>query len=191
MRLFIAVELSPAALLAAADVSGVLQRYVSIHAPRARVTWVPTDRMHLTIRFLGDVDEVKRGAIESALALPLDTAAFTLTLGGAGTFPLRGAPRVLWLGIEQGLTNLKGLEQEVSGRLEIAGVPRETHGFSPHLTLARVRDAQGLRLPASPDDVARPRHSGALIDAITLFESRLSPKGPTYAPLWRTPLRPA
>ncbi len=192
MRLFIAVELSPAALEAAADVTGALRRYVSERAPRARLTWVPTDRMHLTIRFLGEVDHVKREAVESALAAPLDTAAFTLTLGGAGAFPSGGAPRVIWLGIEQGLTDLKGLEREVSGRLAIfAGVPPDRHGFSPHLTLARVRDPQELRLPAQLDSVARPGHSGTLIDAITLFESRLSPKGPTYTPLRRTPLQPA
>jgi 2'-5' RNA ligase len=53
-----------------------------------------------------------------------------------------------------------------------------------------VRDAQGLRLPAQLDGVARPGHS-TFIDAITLFESRLSPKGPTYTPLRRTPLRAA
>lgn len=191
MRLFIAVELSPAALAAAADMSRALQRYVSDVAPKARLTWVPAERMHLTIRFLGEVDDGTRAAVESALAAPLDASAFTLTQGGVGAFPPRGAPRVLWLGIEQGLTELTRLEREVTQRLQIAGIPPDSHAFNPHLTLARVRNPQGLRLPGQRDGVARSGHGTTLIDAITLFESRLSPKGPTYTPLRRTPLRPA
>ena len=191
MRLFVAVELSPDALAVAADVSRALQRYVSTIAPRARLTWVPTGRMHLTIRFLGAVDDVTRNAVESVLAAPLETTVFTLTLGGAGAFPLRGAPRVVGLGIEQGLVDLQRLEREVSQRLASAGIPPDRQPFRAHLTLARVRDPQGLRLPAHLNGVVRPGHSAAHIDAITLFESRLSPKGPTYTPLRRTPLRPA
>jgi RNA 2',3'-cyclic 3'-phosphodiesterase len=191
MRLFIAVELSLAARVGAADVSGALQRELSNRAPRARLTWVPTDRMHLTIRFLGDLDETMREAIESTLAAPLDTVAFTLTLGGVGAFPPRGAPRVLWLGIAQGLTDLQCLERDVTRRLQIAGIPEDSHAFNPHLTLARVRDPQGLRLPADLTGVVEPRHGSTHIDAITLFESRLSPRGPTYLPLRRTPLRSA
>jgi RNA 2',3'-cyclic 3'-phosphodiesterase len=121
----------------------------------------------------------------------LDTVAFTLTLGGVGAFPPRGAPRVLWLGIAQGLTDLKCLERDVTRRLQIAGIPEDSHAFNPHLTLARVRDPQGLRLPADLTGVVEPRHGSTHIDAITLFESRLSPRGPTYLPLRRTPLRSA
>ena len=192
MRLFIAVELPPPVLATASAMSRALQERLLKLSPKARLTWVPPDRMHLTIRFLGDVNHVTRAAVEAAVAAPLDTTAFALTLGAAGAFPPRGAPRVLWLGIAQGLTDLKRLEREVSGRLEIAGVPPDSHAFNPHLTLARVRDPQGLRWPAPPEGVLHPEapaHSSALIDAITLFESRLSPKGPTYTPLRRTALR--
>lgn len=191
MRLFVAVELSPATLRNAAAVRDELRRRSSSLAPKARLTWAPSDRMHLTIRFIGDVDNVTRDRVEFALAAPLDTPAFTLTLGEAGAFPPRGVPRVLWLAIEEGLEDLKRLEREVSQRLETAGVPPDNRPFNPHLTLARVRDSHGLRLPALLAGLPRPDHTSDRIDAITLFESRLSPKGPTYTPLRRTPLRPA
>jgi RNA 2',3'-cyclic 3'-phosphodiesterase len=189
MRLFVAVELPPAALAAVAEVSRALRARVSHFAPSARLTWVPTDRLHLTIRFLGDVDDAGRGAVESALAAPLVTPAFPLMIGGADAFPPRGAPRVLWLGIAQGLPELKRLEQELSGRLEVIGFPPETRAFNPHLTLTRVRNPAGLCLPALLDGVVP--HNRSIVDAITLFESRLSPQGPTYTPLRRWPLRPA
>jgi RNA 2',3'-cyclic 3'-phosphodiesterase len=190
MRLFIAVELPPPVLLAAAHVSRLLQQRVLDLAPKARLTWVPIDRMHLTIRFLGEVDSARLGALESTFAAPFETPAFALSLGGAGAFPSRGAPRVLWLGVEHGLADLQRLEREVSGRLEVAGFPPDRRAFNPHLTLARVRTPQGLGLPALLDGVDPPDGSGS-VDAITLFESRLSPTDRTYTPLRRTSLRPA
>ena len=191
MRLFVAVELPPPALIAAADLSRVLQRRVSALAPQARFTWIPADRMHLTIRFLGEVATTRLSPLEAALSAPFDTGVFTLTLGDPGAFPPRGAPRVLWLGIDEGRAELMRLEQEVSTRLEGLRIPREERPYRPHLTLARAREPHGLRVPALLDDLPSITPSGGLIDAITLFESRLSPRGPTYTPLRRLLLRPA
>jgi RNA 2',3'-cyclic 3'-phosphodiesterase len=188
VRLFVAVELPPAALAAAATVSAVVRERVERRAPAAHVTWIPTERMHLTIRFLGEVASSRVPALIDALSPPLETAMFTVALGDPGAFPARGAPRVLWIGFSEGGESLGRLEQEVSARLENAGIPPETRPFSPHLTLARVRDSRGLRLSALLEGVVVPPGSSGLIDAITLFESRLSPKGPTYTALHRTPL---
>lgn len=189
MRLFIAVELPTAALAAATMASQALRNRVTRAAPRARLTWVTPDRMHITIRFIGDADPGQGQAIIDALAVPLDAACFGLTLAGAGAFPERGAPRALWLALDaSGLAGLRVVEEEVSARLAAAGIPRESRPFSPHLTLARVREPGGLRRSVV-QGVAAPAHPGELVEAITLFESRLSPKGPTYTALQRTPLR--
>jgi len=191
MRLFVAVELPPPVLTTAVESSRALQRRVSELAPAARFTWIPADRMHLTIRFIGEVATTSVSLLEAVLSAPFDTSAFTLTLGEPGAFPPRGTPRVLWLGIEQGQAELMRLEREVSTRLEGAGIQREERPYRPHLTLARAREPHGLRVAALLDDLPSAAPSGGLIDAITLFESRLSPQGPTYTPLRQMLLRPA
>ena len=123
MRLFIAVELPTSPLTAAAAVVRTLAHRQAALAPAARLTWVPSDRMHLTVRFLGEVENSRVGELDSILTAPLDTPAFSLTLGTVGAFPPRGAPRVIWLGIDRGSTELRPIEREVSTRLAAAGFP--------------------------------------------------------------------
>ena len=127
-------------------------------------------------------------AISHALTKVIDRQPFDLTVAGVGAFPEAGAPRVLWAGITDGVDELVKVEVEVSSRLQQVGIPPDDRIFSPHLTLGRVRDAAGLRrsvLLAGLDELAL---GTSRVEAITLFESRLSPKGPTYLPLQRTPI---
>jgi 2'-5' RNA ligase len=190
MRMFIAVELPARALEAAAEVSCAWRDRLSSIAPAARLTWVPVERIHLTLRFLGNVTVSAATAVVSALD-GLETAAFELSLGEPGVFPARGAPRVLWLGLGRGGVECTALEREVSQRLAGSGFPPAASSFSPHVTLARVRDPRGLSAPTLTKGVEPVRPGGGRIDAITLFESRLSSAGPTYTPFGRMSLRPA
>jgi 2'-5' RNA ligase len=80
------------------------------------------------------------------------------------------------------------LEHEVSGRLAGVGLEAESRPYSPHLTLARVRDAAGLRAERLLDGLTDVSLGRVAVTTVTLFESRLSPKGPTYVPLLETPL---
>jgi 2'-5' RNA ligase len=188
MRLFIAIEL-PAPVIAAADaLSHLLRERVSRAAPDARLTWIPVDRMHVTIRFLGEVPAERAAIIADVLARPLHSPVFSVSAGEAGVFPGRGTPRVLWVALAGAAAPLQGVASEVSGRLETVGIPREPRPFSPHVTLARVRQPDGLRTSILTG-LAAPAHAGGGVDAITLFESRLSPKGAAYTALQRTPLR--
>jgi 2'-5' RNA ligase len=191
MRLFVAVELPATALRAATQVSEALRQRVVEAAPRARLTWIPPERLHLTVRFIGEAGSDRAAAIVEALSAPFATPAFAFSLSTPGAFSTRGAPGVLWLGVDSGADELRQLEQDVSSRLEDIGVPREHRPYTPHLTLARVRDPQTLRVRALLDGLVTPDHAPGLVDAITLFESRLSPKGPTYAAIHRTRLRQA
>jgi 2'-5' RNA ligase len=186
VRLFVAVELAPAIAHALAAFEGDLQRRITALFPQARLTWVPAERLHLTVRFIGEVDDAAN--IAAALSPPLATRAFEVEFTGAGAFPARGTPRVLWAGVSKGVDELTALEQEVSERLLGAGVAREDRPYRPHLTLARVRE--GSRLKAAPlfDGIANTRFGAMPADAITLFHSKLSPKGPTYVALQRTAL---
>ncbi|HTM03213.1 MAG TPA: RNA 2',3'-cyclic phosphodiesterase [Vicinamibacterales bacterium] len=190
MRLFVAVDLPPAVAESAASLSRAMKERVARSAPRARVTWVAQDRMHLTVRFIGDVEDTSTARLVTALAEPFATAAFAVALGEAGVFLSRGKPHVLWLALHAGVDALQQLEKEVSARLDPLGIPREERPFRPHLTLGRVRDPAGLHIRGLIDGIAAPASARGRVDAITLFESRLSPKGPTYIALQRTPLRP-
>jgi 2'-5' RNA ligase len=188
MRLFVAVELEDTAAAVLGRIGEACRRRAARIAPSARVTWVPADRLHLTVRFIGEVDEGRASSLQQALATPMAIAPFALTFTGLGAFPPQGPPRVLWIGIGAGREALLAAEGEVSARLERCGVPREGRPFSPHLTLARVRDAAGLaaRDLFAAHDAPLAIDSG--VNAITLFESRLSSSGPTYRARQRTPL---
>ena len=201
-RLFVAAEIDPSLARELGRVSGEMRQQVEARAPRAQVTWVPPERLHFTVHFIGEVAADRAEAIKAALAQPLGVPAFDLTVAGLGTFPTRGTPRVVWVGVGDGREALIALEREVTGRLGNFRLKAEATGtaqaagtakarYTPHLTLARVRDAAGLR----PRDLLRLAPQGPFgtthVGAITLFESRLSPKGPQYLALQSTDLRSA
>ena len=189
MRLFVAAEIGERLAGRAAELIRELEKRTADAAPRARLTWLAANRLHITIRFIGEVDDVRAAAIVAALQSPLDVQPFDLTLAGTGTFPKRGPPRVVWTGIEQGRDGLIAVEREVSSRLTTFAIPPEGRPYSPHLTLARVREAAGLRSASLLEGLEDRSLGTTCIDTITLFQSRLSPKGPTYVPLLRTSLR--
>ena len=188
MRLFVAVEIAAVAAAAAAALIDTLRRRADRLAPDARITWIPGDRLHVTVRFIGNADEAKAEEIRTVLEPPLAIEPFDLVIAGAGAFPESGAPRVLWAGLGAGRVSLGRVEREVSDRLTRVGVTTGVREYRPHLTLARVRDAAGLKASRLCDGLADQMVGTTRVEAITLFESRLSPKGPSYVPLQRTPL---
>lgn len=188
MRLFVAVEVGAPLMVAAQALAADLRRRAETLAPGSRITWIPAPLLHLTLRFVGNADAATATAIADALRPAINRRPFDLQFSGAGVFPLRGAPRVFWAGVTAGVDDLVALEVEVSSRLQRMGIPPDDRVFSPHLTLARVREAAGLPGEAVLAGLEQAPVGTSHVDAITLFESRLSPKGPTYVPLQRTPL---
>lgn len=189
MRLFVAIELDAAVKEETTRVIGELRRRAERVAPHARITWVAGERQHLTVRFLGAIEESRVDAICEALAPPLPIAPFDTSIAGTGAFPPSGPPRVLWAGVGSGRPQLLDVERHTTARLSAVGIPPEARGFNPHLTLARVRVPAGLRTKALFEGFADHSFGGSHVSAITLFESRLSPKGPTYRVVQQTALR--
>lgn len=192
MRLFAGVPLTGAPAEAAPALLRALRSRVTAVAPDARLTWVGPERLHLTVRFIGEVDARQASRIADAFEPPLAIAPFDVTFDGLGAFPARGPLRVIWLGLAAGQSGLAAVERLVSDRLAAAGVPRDPTPFRPHLTLARVRQPGRLRLDQLTDaSAALPTTvPGAMtVDAITLYESRLLPGGPVYVPLRQARLR--
>jgi 2'-5' RNA ligase len=182
-RLFLAVDIDESTREAIAHVSAGLR----VRAEARRVTWVHPDRMHLTLHFMADADDELERRMLGALAQPIPMAPFNLSFNGLGVFPSSGPPRVLWLGIGAGLQDLHRVHDMIQQGLGVAGRPAER--FTPHLTLARFRDRVPRRQIA--EIAAIPASAGPCrIDRVTLYESRLSPAGPSYVPLGEAPLKP-
>jgi 2'-5' RNA ligase len=183
MRLFVAVELDDAVRTVAARTADELQRQLRRTGLDAR--WVAADNLHLTLVFIGQVDDQAAGSFVAALSRPFPQPPFRLRLGRCGVFPPSGPPRVIWIGLAEGGDRLATLQGEVVRRLQPLGFEPERRPFSAHLTIARVkdvpraaaRDARAIATAASVPDAS------CLVTRVTLFRSHLSPKGSRYEAL--------
>ena len=192
MRLFLAVEIEDDVREGIARVVASLAADVRrVDRPAARrFRWVSPAHVHLTLHFLGEVDDGATARLVRAFSSPLDCAPFTLTLEGLGAFPPGGPARVVWMGATVGTPALVRLHALVAARLEGLGLATERRPYAPHLTLARLRepatiDLDGLRRAAGP---AASFTTG--VRGVTLFRSHLSPAGPRYEALARAGLVP-
>jgi RNA 2',3'-cyclic 3'-phosphodiesterase len=137
MRLFTAIDLPPELLLR-------LERLLSALRPEALIKWSPLDNLHVTTKFIGEWPERRLEELDGALAGLTPREPFELAVRDLGWFPNERSPRVLWAGVHAGPELLK-LVQETEERLEKLGVAKEERPFSPHLTLARIKNPVPLR----------------------------------------------
>jgi 2'-5' RNA ligase len=185
MRLFVALEIpEPVRREVARRMAGLRDRL-----PRAR--WVDPEMIHLTLLFLGQVEDAKIPVLSDALREafakhpPLD-----LRLSGGSTFPPRRPARVAWVGMEAP-EGLKALQADVSAAaVEAIGFEPEERPYHPHVTLARCdpnwpRDAVDKFANAFPGEIGQPWTA----DRGVLMESKLSPKGARYSVVEGFPLR--
>lgn len=186
-----AVDVGAGVQRTASRVIDDLERRTGQVAPHARITWVRAEQLHLTVRFIGQVDPTLGEQIRTALTPSLQTLAFDLTIERTGTFPPKRPPRVIWAGITEGLDNLRSVEQEVRARLDRLVRSAEERDYHPHLTLGRVKNPAGLRPAVLLDGLESTVFGVVRVTAVTLFESRLSSSGPTYIPLGRAELTQA
>jgi 2'-5' RNA ligase len=200
IRAFLAVELSQELGSELAVVQQELkQRVESEKKGDIRISWVQPAKMHLTIKFLGDMDEQVidplLGAIEQAVG---SQPSVNVPLERLGAFPRPHCPRVLWIGPsenwEQGEEKKRVIE--IHGEIEQAcanlGFLREAKPFSPHLTLARVKMGArhvGATL-ATSGVLDQPLSVGSLVvESVVLVKSELKPTGSIYTRLWAARLR--
>lgn len=133
-RTFLALELPDA-------VSGVLRRRIErLSRAIPEVRWVDPASLHLTLAFLGDLDDAHlEAATQSAMVVASAHAPFTLRLATLGTFGSARSPRVIWVGLAGEQAQLLALQAALTDDLAARGFPRDVRPFAPHLTLARIK----------------------------------------------------
>ena len=191
IRAFIAIEL-PAAIL---QQIAALEVRLKPQLPPDCVRWVKPDSIHLTLKFLGQVPSDQIDLIKSSLKNALAAQrAFTLEVAGAGCFPDRHRPRVIWVGVQEDPPGhqLQHVQRAVENAIAPLGYPTETRDFSPHLTLGRIaRDVRTLDLKKVGDAIgASEVESLGRWDVanVALIKSDLRPTGAVYTVLARAQL---
>lgn len=165
MRLFVAIDLPDEVKRSVADICrGV-----------TGVRWLPSDQLHLTLRFIGEADDAVNAAIRRGLA-GITSPPFPLSLQGVGCFPSPRRPRVLWVGLSGG-EPLKRLQQKVEAAVVTAGIPAEERPFSPHITLARLREHREGDVASFLAQHASFHCEPFTVDAFHLYSSILTAKG--------------
>lgn len=152
------------------------------------IGWVHPERLHLTLRFLGETPHDQLEEVREAADLAAQSwAPFQIALHGLGCFPDRKRPRVVWVGASDPAGALARIASDLESIARSCGFRPETRGFHPHLTLGRVRDRlspEGLRtLAAALQEHAQADFGASAVDAVHLMGSQLRPGGPEYTPI--------
>lgn len=192
MRAFIAIELSN-------EIRGSLAQIEShLKYSGADVKWVEKDNIHLTLKFLGEITEEKSEKIKYILdEIAKQTKPFELSLKISkegpgpflGAFPNLDHPRVIWVGLDKGAAESRLVAEKVDDALLKIGFQKESRPFAAHLTIGRVRSPKNKEaLKEKLSNLQFKAYSLQLIDAITLFQSSLTPKGPIYTKIHESKL---
>jgi len=191
LRSFIAIEIPE---LVKREISDKTLTLLEKHRPSLR--WVPAEKMHLTIKFLGDFPESKIPLLSQSLALKCrEYPVSEIMVSGVGCFPKMSRPAVIWIGLKMPVS-LNNLQVQIEKAAASFGIPVEKKPFSPHLTIARVspnitadeiknltRDI--IELKNQLGDVILGRFTAG---KLTLFKSDLNPSGALYTTLFEAPL---
>lgn len=182
IRTFIAIEIAEGVrnqLIA-------LQRQLATHAPDAR--WESAANMHITLLFLGEVD--KLGVVPICRVVQKRARKhrpFTIEAGGLGAFPNSRRPKTLWAGITEGVDELRALHDDLEeGLMELGNYRREDRGYTPHLTLGRLKSEDiGEEWSRILDEHASWMGGTSSVDEVVVMQSDLRGDGPRYSVLGR------
>src|SRR5262245_8028220 len=177
IRAFLAIPLAPAVVDGIQKVQQALQQKL----PSDFVRWVRPDQLHLTLRFFGNVATEDLAGIEAATKQAcVGIGQFQLSTEGAGFFPNRRAPRIVWVGITGEVKPLKMLYEAIQEHTQRWGQPPELREFQPHLTIGRIKhpNAKACESLAQSAEAWTGRRSGDWqVDRLELIRSVLSPNG--------------
>lgn len=179
MRAFIAIEL-PQEIK---DAIGKLQ--AGLKQAGADVKWVNPGNIHLTLKFLGEIDDNKIMEIENILSESAKACKdFYIRPCSIGAFPKIQSPKVIWIGIDKGGSQTKLIAQELEEKLAQSGIPKEERPFSCHITIGRTKSflnsGKLIRELINLEGNIQGKFQEFPAAKLTLFKSTLTPQGPVY-----------
>lgn len=179
IRAFIAAEIDLANKHKISELISLLKK------SNADVKWVNEEQMHITLKFLGNIEQDKIREISGTLSnITNNLPGFAINLSKIGAFPDMNRPRVIWIGIDKGAESLEILAEKIENVLKEIGTDKESHDFKAHLTLGRVRSPKNMsNLATLLGQTDFHAEEDIYIDEIVLFQSTLSPKGTTHTKL--------
>jgi 2'-5' RNA ligase len=188
IRTFIAVDLPPSVLDALEQITSQLKEKL----PNTPVRWVDVQKMHLTLKFLGDISKENIGMVEKILRSEgAKRSVMEIGIGGIGAFPKMRHPRVIWIGVEAP-PDLFDLRRGIEDGVARLGYNYDKYEFTPHLTLGRISRKASARDVRTVGNVLHDFQVGfigvARIEAVHLYRSDLSPDGAKYSCLYSAPL---
>lgn len=186
MRCFVAIDLPSEVRAALARAQAGLRAA----APEADVRWVDPAAFHLTLKFLGTVQDARVPEVSAAVEeVAAAVAEISITAAGLGAFPSANRARVVWAGLADGVPALADLAGAIDQRLAVLGFAPEMRAFRGHLTIGRVRTPRGARPLAAALAAGARAFGGWTASEVALYESRLRPTGAVYTAVSRHPLR--
>jgi 2'-5' RNA ligase len=181
-RIFVAIDISDKARASVADYIENLRR----HFAQIRVGWERAEKLHLTMKFLGDIDETRlENLIEAVENTARQVSDFKLQISSTGVFPSLKKARILWLGLEDEKGSLRNLNEILEVECEKLNFAKEKRDFKPHLTIARLREPhKSLELVRAhvENDF---KTSSFDVNEVIVFQSELQTSGSLYTPLYR------
>ncbi len=179
IRSFLAIEIPRTILKKIEEVQEDLK------SSRADVRWVSPDKIHLTLKFFGNIDESRIDPIVKSIEGSIRTTSpFSLKVRGVGAFPHLKNPRIIWMGLVDGKEVLVSFQKQLERELEKIGFEPEERAFHPHFTLGRMRSSRGREELAGRMERHKEEEFGDFqVERIILFKSDLKPTGPIYTPL--------
>ena len=183
IRSFISIELSDDIRRSMADLIAELRK------AGADVTWMPTEKIHLTLKFLGNTDDSLIPKIKEEISKKLlHYNAFYIKIVGVGCFPSEKRPRVLWVGMENS-DILQSIQKEMDTEVAGLGFAREDRPFSPHLTIGRVRSQTGIAEMLRRLAEFRTAYFGVIeVKSIHIMKSELKPAGAEHTSIAEIPI---
>jgi 2'-5' RNA ligase len=180
IRAFLAIDLPVEVLNEIRGIQSGLRKILP-----GMIRWVRPEAIHLTLKFLGDISGDDVETISHAMEDQVNKIApFSLDVATLGVFPDMNRPRVIWLGISGDAERLVAFQKSMDKKLHEHGFAKEERPFSPHLTLARIREQKGL-IGLAKIVEKRDNYTAGHFDAgeFTLFRSQLTPEGAVYTKL--------
>jgi 2'-5' RNA ligase len=174
MRVFLALELPAVIKEYLTTARKLMSQRVS------GVKWVKTEGLHVTLKFFGEIEENKVQEIGEALqGINKQHTVIPVQLREINAFPDLMRPRVIVVTFQEGVDNVRAIFHDIESRLLAVGIQREKRGFTPHITLGRVKDAA----PLLKKNVMPLEEKRFLLDSLVLYQSTLTREGALYAPL--------